>query len=291
MAEEYMSFEDAQNELHMEEAELKALVSQGRIRAFRDANTLKFRRTDIDSLREDSVNDSTVIIPGGDPAIDDVQPLAEEPVDLFADELDYDDTAETIIGDVGAFETGDTALDLVDLDQNDPGTKVPTIELAPAPDELRPDETAVPTLELGDEVGGLGSDTEVPTMVLGLDEYDDTQIATEDVATEEVYIEEADLAEATADIEQPSMGIGEDDTAARAIGSLTASSSYGTRTQVAVREQPSPMFTAFAALTTIILMIPGGAFFYFIATNKVPNWEFLNSIFKFWYEQFNIPIG
>ena len=94
------------------------------------------------------------------------------------------------------------------------------------------------------------------------------------------------LAEATADIEQPPMGDIPDETAARAVGSLTASSSYGTRTQVAVREQPSPMFTAFAALTTIILMIPGGAFFYFVATGRVPDWGIVQEILKFWHDKF-----
>lgn len=286
MPDDYVSFEDALVELQMEEAELKALVSQGKVRAFRDANTLKFRRSDIEALRQETGAESTVIVPPAGLPIEEAQPLAEEPVDLFADDLDYDDTAETIIGDAGAFEPGDTALDLADLDREEPGTKVPTIELTPAPDDQSPDETAVPTLELGDEAGDLGSDTEVPTMVLGLDEYDDTQIATEDVATEEVYIEEADLAEATADIEQPPMGEIPDETAARAVGSLTASSSYGTRTQVAVREQPSPMFTAFAALTALILIIPGGAFFYFVATGRVPDWGIVQEILRFWQDKF-----
>ena len=50
MAEDYISFDEALKALRMEEAELRALVSQGKLRAFRDENTLKFRRQDIENL-------------------------------------------------------------------------------------------------------------------------------------------------------------------------------------------------------------------------------------------------
>jgi hypothetical protein len=299
MPDEYLSFDDALHELQMQEAELRALVSQGKIRAFRDENTLKFRRSDVDTLRKQRETQPTLVVqPEAAPLDEEPTAIAEEPIDLLADEaLDYDDTAETIIGDVGATDTGDTALDLAEMEtepgaRTEPGTKVPTIELTPPPGAPSgsPDETTVPSLDLGDEGTGVGSDTDVPTMVLGLDEYDDTQVATEDVATEEVYIEEGELADSavTADIEEPELGPGGEREAERPIGSITASSSFGTGEPLAIREQPSPMFTAFSAITAVILLLPGGMFFFCLATGQVPEWDFLKSVFEFFWEQFNV---
>jgi len=47
------SFQEALNELHLEEDELKRLVSEGEIRAFRDGDNMRLRREDIDSLRSE----------------------------------------------------------------------------------------------------------------------------------------------------------------------------------------------------------------------------------------------
>jgi len=298
MAEDFMSFDDALSELQMQEAELRALVSQGKLRAFRDENTLKFRRMDVDKLRQQRETEATVVLtPDGfgapEPPTEVAPVMAEEPIDLLADEvLGYDDTAETIIGDMGA-PTGDTQLTLEEgttAVAHEPATKVPTIELTPATGET--DETAVPTLELGDDIGveEPGSETEVPTMVLGLDEYDDTQVATEEVATEEVFLEEGELEEApvTADIEEPMVEPEEAAEAERAIGSITGSSSYGTGEPLAVREQPSALFTVMSAIAAVMLLIPGGIFFYCVATQTVPEWGFVKSIIDFWVEQFGL---
>jgi len=301
MPDDYMSFDDALSELQMQEAELRALVAQGRLRAFRDENTLKFRRSDVEALRQQRETEATVVLSPGDTGGGDTKTdipespaLGEEPIDLLADEaLDYDDTAETIIGgDLGA-PTGDTELTLSDEPptETEPPTRVPTIELTPATGET--DETAVPTLELGDDVGieEPGSETEVPTMVLGLDEYDDTQVATEEVATEEVFLEEGDLDEVpvTADVEEPLVEPEEEEEAERAIGSITGSSSYGTGEPLAVREQPSALYTVMSAIGAILLLIPGGIFFYCMATQTVPEWDFIKSIMQFFWEQFGLP--
>lgn len=299
MPDDYLSFDDALNELQMQEAELRALVSQGKLRAFRDENTLKFRRNDVNQLRRERETEATVVLRPDDIASADTQTefastpaLAEEPIDLLADEvLDYDDTAETIIGSDLDIPTGDTQLAIEgDTTVSDPGTKVPTIELTPATGDT--DETAVPTLELGDDIGieEPGSETEVPTMVLGLDEYDDTQVATEEVATEEVFLDEADLEDipATADIEEPLMEPGEAAEAERAIGSITGSSSYGTGEPLAVREQPSALYTVMSALGAIVLLIPGGAFLYCVATKSVPDWPILRSIIEQWWEWLSV---
>ena len=52
--EEYVSLEKALKELRLKEEELKRLVSEGEIRAFRDADKMKFRREDIEKLKQDT---------------------------------------------------------------------------------------------------------------------------------------------------------------------------------------------------------------------------------------------
>lgn len=50
----FFSFERALRELKLKEDELKRLVSEGEIRAFRDEDKMKFRKEDIDRLRKKS---------------------------------------------------------------------------------------------------------------------------------------------------------------------------------------------------------------------------------------------
>ena len=50
--EDFVSFEKALRELQMRSEELKKLVSEGEIRAFRDGESMKFKREDIESLSE-----------------------------------------------------------------------------------------------------------------------------------------------------------------------------------------------------------------------------------------------
>lgn len=52
--EEYVSLEKALKELRLKEDELKRLVSEGEIRAFRDADKMKFKREDIEKLKQDT---------------------------------------------------------------------------------------------------------------------------------------------------------------------------------------------------------------------------------------------
>jgi len=63
MAEEYYSFEDVLKDLEIGEEELKRMVSEGELRAFRDENKMKFRRDDVESLRKGRTNEPTLILP------------------------------------------------------------------------------------------------------------------------------------------------------------------------------------------------------------------------------------
>lgn len=50
---DYISFEKALRDLQMQSEQLKRLVSEGEIRAFRDGDSMKFKREDLDALRGD----------------------------------------------------------------------------------------------------------------------------------------------------------------------------------------------------------------------------------------------
>ncbi|MGK0220315.1 MAG: excisionase family DNA binding protein, partial [Planctomycetota bacterium] len=53
MPDEFFSFDVDRDELRLKEEELKRLVSEGEIRAFRKGDTMKLRRSDVESLRSE----------------------------------------------------------------------------------------------------------------------------------------------------------------------------------------------------------------------------------------------
>lgn len=57
---EFFSFEEALEELRLKEEELKRLVSEGEIRAFREGETMKLRRRDVEALRSELLGDEVV---------------------------------------------------------------------------------------------------------------------------------------------------------------------------------------------------------------------------------------
>lgn len=107
MADDFFSFEEALDELRLKEEELKRLVSEGEIRAFRDGETMKLRRADVESLRSE--------LSGGE--VVDLGDASEELV--FEDDTDLDagmateeiSSADTIleadVEDVGEVELED----------------------------------------------------------------------------------------------------------------------------------------------------------------------------------------
>ena len=62
MADEFISFDKVLRELQMQEEELKRLVSEGEIRAFRDQDKMKFKKEDVERFRKahGSTSDETV---------------------------------------------------------------------------------------------------------------------------------------------------------------------------------------------------------------------------------------
>lgn len=99
MATEYFSFEKVLKDLQLDEEELKRMVSEGQIRAFRDDDKMKFRADDIDSLRKGRQTDPTIILPGSGVERDEGGLNLDEPeVDLDEEiALVEDDTSETLL--------------------------------------------------------------------------------------------------------------------------------------------------------------------------------------------------
>lgn len=88
MGTEYYSFEKVLKELQLDEEELKRMVSEGAIRAFRDDDKMKFRRDDVDVMRSGRQTDPTIIMPGSGVE------AAEGDNDIA---LVEDDTSETLL--------------------------------------------------------------------------------------------------------------------------------------------------------------------------------------------------
>jgi len=100
VAQDFYSFEKALRELHIEEEELKRLVSEGEIRAFRDQEKMKFKKEDIDRFKRDHTGEKDVIealdaAQTGSRDIPTVNASAELPEELVFDE---DDAASQQVG-------------------------------------------------------------------------------------------------------------------------------------------------------------------------------------------------
>jgi len=122
VSDEFFSFDEALNELRLKEEELKRLVSEGEIRAFRKGETMKLRRSDVESLRNELQGGEVVDLgedlveelvfeeePASEPAglatqaISDLDTILEDPLDegpspemtqVIDDDLDLDDDLE-----------------------------------------------------------------------------------------------------------------------------------------------------------------------------------------------------
>ena len=117
--EDFFSFEEALDELRLQEEELKRLVSEGEIRAFRDGDTMKLRRKDVEHLRGELSGGEVVDLSGSDDEL------------VFADDGDLDEAgmateeiseADTILED-DVEDIGE--LDLDDEEEVAPARSAP----------------------------------------------------------------------------------------------------------------------------------------------------------------------
>ncbi len=93
MPDEFFSFDEALDELRLKEDELKRLVSEGDIRAFRKGDTMKLRRSDVDALRRE--------LSGGE--VVDLDEPAEELI--FEDDSAVDDESGMATQEIADVET------------------------------------------------------------------------------------------------------------------------------------------------------------------------------------------
>lgn len=117
---EFFSFDEALKELRLKEEELKRLVSEGEIRAFREGETMKLRRSDVENLRKE--------LSGGE--VVDLGGVGEELV--FEDDTDLDAGMKT-----EEISEADTLLD-------EPGEAVQEMALEEEPIEEEAEEEVAP---------------------------------------------------------------------------------------------------------------------------------------------------
>jgi len=165
----FYSFDEAMDELEMEEEELQGLISQGELKAYRDEDTMKLRREDILSLKSQ----------GGELApLDDADPATEPTIILPAESESVFDSETDILGMQTDEILGlDEMEDLGNIDEA-AQTAIPTIELAMDDDddmglgtsEIALDVTAQEaTSELG-QIGMLDDDDDGIPTVLDIEE-------------------------------------------------------------------------------------------------------------------------
>ena len=81
-SDEFYTFDEVVKELKISEDELKKMVSEGEIRAFKDEDKMKFKKMDVEAKKAEHITEPTVILPPGEielPAV------AEEPAFIEED--------------------------------------------------------------------------------------------------------------------------------------------------------------------------------------------------------------
>ncbi len=79
---DFISFEKALRDLKMQSDELRKLVSEGEIRAFRDGDSMKFRKEDLESLRKNRTSSSELVFDEG----------LEDDTGMVTEEISAEDT-------------------------------------------------------------------------------------------------------------------------------------------------------------------------------------------------------
>jgi excisionase family DNA binding protein len=92
-SEEFVSFEKALRDLKLQSEDLRKLVSEGGIRAFRDGQSMKFKREDLEALKANQVSDDDLVFT--DALEDDTGMVTEElsEEDTLLAEEDFEEAA------------------------------------------------------------------------------------------------------------------------------------------------------------------------------------------------------
>jgi hypothetical protein len=119
VSEEYLSFEKVLRELQIDQDELKRLVSAGEIKAYREADQMRFKPEDIEKLKDKSSDPDVIELldaeedlgGGGEPTLE--MEGAEVAEELSFDDVDFDD--DLAVDDAGE-DTEVVTEDPEDLD-------------------------------------------------------------------------------------------------------------------------------------------------------------------------------
>lgn len=112
--EEFYNFDQALDELRLREEELKRLVSEGEIRAFREGETMKLRRSDVESLKNELLGGEVVDLgAGGEELVFEDDDDLEEAGMATEEISDMDTLLEDDVEDVGEIDLDDEDDDIV----------------------------------------------------------------------------------------------------------------------------------------------------------------------------------
>lgn len=130
---QFYSFEEALKELRLKEEELKRLVSEGEIRAFREGDTMKLRRADVENLRSE--------LSGGE--VVDLGDVKEELV--FEDDAELHEATGMATEEIADVETiiDDDVEDVGEIEIEPQGEATETIEEAAEAEEEAEEEAEV----------------------------------------------------------------------------------------------------------------------------------------------------
>ncbi|NOT30195.1 MAG: hypothetical protein HOP15_07090 [Planctomycetes bacterium] len=131
---DFFSFDEALNQLNLKEEELKRLVSEGEIRAFREGDTMKLRRADVENLRKELMGGEVVDLGGAGEDLVFEDDLQLEETGMATEEIsDMDTLLEEDVEDLG-----EVALEEVAEDEDEAPLATPLRRSAPA--ALEPNE-------------------------------------------------------------------------------------------------------------------------------------------------------
>jgi len=104
---DFYSFDEALNQLNLKEEELKRLVSEGEIRAFREGDTMKLRRADVESLKKELMGGEVVDLGGQGEDLVFEDDLQLEETGMATEEISNMDT----LLEEGVEDVGEVALE------------------------------------------------------------------------------------------------------------------------------------------------------------------------------------
>ena len=133
---DFFSFDEALNQLNLKEEELKRLVSEGEIRAFREGDTMKLRRVDVENLKKELMGGEVVDLAGAGEDLVFEDDLQLEEAGMATEEIsDMDTLLEEEVEDVGEVALEEETVEEIEADEEEEEADEPIAAARPAPVE------------------------------------------------------------------------------------------------------------------------------------------------------------